>query len=58
MGDSVGGYDRGSKAVMLPSYQPLMNRPYLDWEGIVVKANAREPFKMEFDEKVFGTQYF
>eukprot|EP00592_Proboscia_alata_P000779 CAMPEP_0194368600 /NCGR_PEP_ID=MMETSP0174-20130528/16793_1 /TAXON_ID=216777 /ORGANISM="Proboscia alata, Strain PI-D3" /LENGTH=385 /DNA_ID=CAMNT_0039145013 /DNA_START=101 /DNA_END=1258 /DNA_ORIENTATION=- len=52
------GMTEDQRAVMLPPYHPRMNRPYLDGEGQVVKAKAREPFKVEFDEKVFGTRYF
>ena len=52
------GMMEDQRAVMLPPYYPRMNRPYLDGEVSVVKAKAREPFKVEFVEKVFGTQYF
>lgn len=45
-------------AVMLPPFHPRMNRPYLDKDGQAVEAKERESFKVEFDEKVFGTRYF
>ena len=35
-----------------------MNRPHLDENGNRVLAKPREAFKVEFDERVFGTRYF
>jgi len=53
------GMDKAQLAVMLPPYHPRMNRPYVDGEtGEAVQAKAREPWKVEFDEKVFNTRYF
>ena len=46
------------RAVMEPPYHPRMNRAYVDQDGHHVSAKAREAFKVEFDEKVFGTRYF
>ena len=45
-------------AVMEPPYHPRMNRPYVNADGDAVAAKARESFKVEFDEKVFGSRYF
>jgi len=45
-------------AVMEAPYHPRMNRPYLDTNGQHMNAKAREEFKVEFDEKVFGNKYF
>ena len=39
-------------------YHPRMNRSYVDQQGNAVTAKPREAFKVEFDEKVFGTRYF
>jgi len=46
------------RAVLLPPYHPRMNRPHLDENGNRVLAKPREAFKVEFDERVFGTRYF
>jgi len=46
------------RAVLLPPYHPRMNRPHLDEHGNRVLAKPREAFKVEFDERVFGTRYF
>ena len=47
------------RAVMLAPFHPRMNRPYLDpGTGAAVDAKAREAFKVEFDEKVFGARFF
>jgi hypothetical protein len=35
-----------------------MNRPHLDEHGNRGLAKPREAFKVEFDERVFGTRYF
>jgi hypothetical protein len=46
-------------AIMEPPYNLRMNRPSLDLEtGEVVEPKPREGFKIEFDEKVFGTKYY
>ena len=34
-----------------------MNRTYVTPEGAAA-ARPREPFKVEFDERVFGSRYF
>jgi hypothetical protein len=44
--------------VLLPPFHPRMNRPHLDASGQRVPPKPREGFKVEFDEKVFGTRYF
>merc|ERR1719424_2235577 len=46
------------KAVMEAPYHPRMNRAYVNEKGEAVTAKAREAWKVEFDEKVFGTRYF
>jgi len=35
-----------------------MNRTSVDRRGEAVAARAREAWKVEFDERVFGTRYF
>jgi ectoine hydroxylase-related dioxygenase (phytanoyl-CoA dioxygenase family) len=46
-------------AVMEPPYNVRMNRPTVDDEtGEVVAPGTRAQFKVEFDEKVFGTKYY
>mmetsp|Transcript_57639 Transcript_57639/g.100873 ORF Transcript_57639/g.100873 Transcript_57639/m.100873 type:complete len:362 (+) Transcript_57639:73-1158(+) len=45
-------------AVMEAPFHPRMNRAYVNTEGEHVNAKAREEFKVEFDEKVFGAKYF
>jgi|EP01047_Picozoa_sp_COSAG01_P022174 hypothetical protein len=55
---ALDGMSEAQRAVMLPPYHPRMNRAYVDQDGHHVSAKAREAFKVEFDEKVFGTRYF
>uniref|UniRef100_A0A7S1Z3A8 Uncharacterized protein n=1 Tax=Ditylum brightwellii TaxID=49249 RepID=A0A7S1Z3A8_9STRA len=57
-GSALEGMTDSQRAVMLPPYHPRMNRPYVDSAGNAVGAKPRESFKVEFDEKVFGTKYF
>ena len=45
-------------AVMQAPFHPRMNRTYVTHDGTAVTAKARESFKVEFDEKVFGTRFF
>ena len=46
-------------AVMEPPYNLRMNRPSVHPEsGEVVEPEPRDAFKIEFDEKVFGTKYY
>eukprot|EP00930_Biecheleria_cincta_P075984 TRINITY_DN63189_c0_g1_i1.p1 TRINITY_DN63189_c0_g1~~TRINITY_DN63189_c0_g1_i1.p1 ORF type:complete len:377 (+),score=58.68 TRINITY_DN63189_c0_g1_i1:27-1133(+) len=45
-------------AVMEAPYHPRMNRVYVDGDGNAKDAKPREPWKVEFDEKVFGNRYF
>ena len=46
------------RAVLEPPYHPRMNRTSVDRRGEAVAARAREAWKVEFDERVFGTRYF
>lgn len=55
---ALSGMTKAQQAVMLPPFHPRMNRPHLDADGAAVEAKPRESFKVEFDEKVFGTRYF
>ena len=50
--------DGAQLAVMAAPYHPRMNRAYVNEQGEAVTAKKREAFKVEFDQKVFGTQYF
>jgi len=52
------GATEAQKAVLEPPYHPRMNRTYVDPHGVAQSAKAREDFKVEFDEKVFGSRYF
>jgi hypothetical protein len=52
------GMTDAQRAVLLPPYHPRMNRTCLDASGAALKAKPRESFKVDFDEKVFGTRYF
>jgi hypothetical protein len=55
---AVDGMSDAEKAVMEAPYHPRMNRAYVNEKGEAVTAKAREAWKVEFDEKVFGTRYF
>jgi len=55
---TLDGMSESQLAVMLPPFHPRMNRPFLDGGGAVHPARAREAFKVEFDERVFGAKYF
>ena len=52
------GMSEAQAAVMQAPFHPRMNRPYVGKDGVAVPPRAREAFKVEFDEKVFGTRYF
>jgi ectoine hydroxylase-related dioxygenase (phytanoyl-CoA dioxygenase family) len=52
------GMSPAQAAVMLPPYHPRMNRPYVGADGQAVAPRERETFKVEFDQRVFGTTYF
>ena len=53
------GWVPGSlSAVMEAPFHPRMNRTYVTPEGDAAAARPREQFKVEFDERVFGTRYF
>lgn len=52
------GMSEAQRAVLEAPYHPRMNRAYVNPEGSHVPAKAREAFKIEFDEKVFGTRFF
>ena len=55
---SFEGATDAQKAVLEPPYHPRMNRPYLTSKAECREAKKRESFKIEFDEKVFGSRYF
>ena len=46
------------RAVMEAPYHPRMNQTYVTPEGAAAAPRPREPFKVEFDERVFGSRYF
>jgi len=52
------GMTEAQRAVMEAPFHPRMNRTFVDREGQPVLPKPREAFKVEFDEKVFGTKYF
>mmetsp|Transcript_23293 Transcript_23293/g.70763 ORF Transcript_23293/g.70763 Transcript_23293/m.70763 type:complete len:359 (+) Transcript_23293:29-1105(+) len=52
------GASEAQRAVLEPPYHPRMNRTSVDRRGEAVAARAREAWKVEFDERVFGTRYF
>ncbi|KAL3895667.1 MAG: hypothetical protein SGPRY_013457 [Prymnesium sp.] len=52
------GMTDAQRAVMLPPYHPRMNRAYVGADGEAKEPKARESFKVEFDERVFGSRYF
>lgn len=54
----VEGMSPAQLAVMQAPFHPRMNRTHVSREGEAVAAKARESFKVEFDEQVFGTRYF
>lgn len=56
--DWLEGATEAQRAVLEPPYHPRMNRPFLNSDGDKCDAAPREDFKIEFDEKVFGTRYF
>ena len=45
-------------SVMQAPYTVRLNRSTLDEDGQVVLSKPRESFKVEFDEKVFGSKYY
>jgi ectoine hydroxylase-related dioxygenase (phytanoyl-CoA dioxygenase family) len=45
-------------SVMEAPYTTRMNRPTLSPEGEMITARSRESFKVEFDEKVYGSKYY
>ena len=55
---AIDGMSDAQMAVMAPPYHPRMNRVSVDREGHAVSPRPREGFKVEFDERVFGTRYF
>ena len=54
----LAGMSEAQRAVCAPPYHPRMNRTCLDEEGSAVAPKPREAWKVEFDEKVFGSRYF
>jgi ectoine hydroxylase-related dioxygenase (phytanoyl-CoA dioxygenase family) len=59
--ENLEGMTPAQLAVMEPPYNLRMNRPSLSSEGgeeEVVQPQPREAFKIEFDEKVFGSKYY
>ena len=52
------GMSEAQLAVMQPPFHPRMNRSYVNGEGEAVAAKPRESWKVEFDERVFGSRYF
>jgi hypothetical protein len=52
------GATEAQLAVLEPPYHPRMNRPYLDSNAEKKDAAPREAFKIEFDERVFGSRFF
>ena len=54
----VDGMSAAQRAVMEAPFHPRMNRAYVNTDGEAVEAKAREAFKVEFDETVFGRRYF
>mmetsp|Transcript_9181 Transcript_9181/g.28145 ORF Transcript_9181/g.28145 Transcript_9181/m.28145 type:complete len:210 (+) Transcript_9181:133-762(+) len=52
------GMTDAQRAVMEPPYHPRMNRPFVSASGEAMTAKPREAFKVEFDERVFGSRYF
>ena len=56
--DALEGMSEAQSAVMQAPYHPRMNRTYVTPEGKAAPPRPREPFKVEFDERVFGSRYF
>jgi len=56
--EAVEGMSEAQLAVMQAPYHPRMNRPHVNEEGEAVAPKPREAWKVEFDERVFGTRYF
>lgn len=57
--ESLEGMTPAQLAVMEPPYNLRMNRPSVDsGSGEVIEPQPRESFKIEFDEKVFGSKYY
>jgi hypothetical protein len=52
------GTSAAQRAVMEAPYHPRMNRTCVGGDGTAIAARARESFKVEFDEQVFGSRYF
>ena len=56
--ETTDGMSDAQAAVMEAPYHPRMNRTYVTPAGEAKAPRARESFKIEFDERVFGTRYF
>jgi len=52
------GMSDAQRAVCEPPFHPRMNRVCLDDDASPVEPRPREPWKIEFDEQVFGARYF
>lgn len=52
------GMTAAQRSVCEPPYHPRMNRVCLDDDATAVEPKPREPWKIEFDEQVFGSRYF
>lgn len=55
---ATAGMSEAQLAVMAAPFHPRMNRTCVGRDGEPVLPKPREPFKVEFDEKVFGSKYF
>ncbi len=56
--EATEGMSDAQRAVMEAPFHPRMNRTYVTPEGDAAAPRPREQFKVEFDERVFGTRYF
>ena len=56
--EATEGMSDAQRAVMEAPFHPRMNRAYVTPAGEAAQPKPRESFKVEFDEKVFGTRYF
>ncbi|KAL1503143.1 hypothetical protein AB1Y20_011205 [Prymnesium parvum] len=52
------GMTEAQQAVMQPPFHPRMNRPLVGRDGKACQPRERARFKIEFDERVFGSRFF
>lgn len=52
------GLTKSERAVLQPPFHARLDRARLNADGSLANTKPREEYKKEFDQKVFGKQYF